>query len=299
MAEQLNLFGEEDIETPRPRARLGGSNSSIVYHDYESFVAKFRDNPKTTDDCFTPKDVYEAVVEYVGTIVDLSDKQILRPFFPGGDYENAVYPWNGIVIDNPPFSMFTKICAFYARHKIPFFLFGPGMTITSCCKYGCTAVVVNNNIVCENGAVVRVDFASNLFGDIMAITAPRLRQMLAACPSQNVKKAMPIFAYPPEVVRVSDLHVICNGDVEYVLHRNECEITKKLDLKDGMFGDFFLVSTEKGEAKEAARQRAQEAASQRAQEAARHATHVELSRRERRIVERLNGNSHYFSNHEL
>lgn len=289
MAEQLNLFGEEDIEVPRPRAGLGGSNSSIVFHDYESFIAKFRDNPKTTDDCFTPKDVYEAVVEWLGSVYDMSDKVILRPFFPGGDYENSDYPENGVVIDNPPFSMFTKICAFYAAHKIPFFLFGPGMTITSCCKYGCTAVMVDNNIVWDNGAVVRVGFASNLFGDIMAMTAPKLRQMLAACPSQNVKKSLPSFAYPPEVVRVSDFHVICNGDVEYVLHCSECAITKKLDHKDGMFGDFFLVSTEKGEAKEAARLRAQEAARLRVQEAARNAVPVELSPRERRIIERLNG----------
>lgn len=289
MPEQLNLFGEEDIEVPRPRAGLGGSNSSIVFHDYESFIAKFRDSPKTTDDCFTPKDVYEAVVEWLGSVYDMSDKVILRPFFPGGDYENSDYPENGVVIDNPPFSMFTKIYAFYAAHKIPFFLFGPGMTITSCCKYGCTAVMVDNNIVWDNGAVVRVDFASNLFGDIMAMTAPKLRQMLAACPSQNVKKSLPSFAYPPEVVRVSDFHVICNGDVEYALHRSECAITKKLDRKDGMFGDFFLASTEKGEAKEAARLRAQEVARLRVQEAARNAVTVELSLRERRIIERLNG----------
>ena len=264
---QLSLFGEEQIERPKPK-RPRGSQSSIVFHDYESFLAKFADNPKTTDDCFTPKDVYEAVVKYVATVIDMSDKVVLRPFFPGGDYENAEYPENGVVIDNPPFSLFTKICG---------------------CKYGCTAVMVDNNIVWDNGAVVRVDFASNLFGDIMAMTAPKLRQMLAACPSQNVKKSLPSFAYPPEVVRVSDFHVICNGDVEYALHRSECAITKKLDRKNRMFGDFFLASTEKGEAKEAARLRAQEVARLRVQEAARNAVTVELSPRERRIIERLNG----------
>lgn len=279
----MNLFGEEELELPKPRARLGGSNSSIVFHDYEGFLAKFQDNPKTTDDCFTPKDVYEAVVEWLGTVYDMTDKVILRPFFPGGDYENSDYPENGVVIDNPPFSMFTKICAFYSRHKIPFFLFGPGMTITSCCKYGCTAVMVDNNIVWENGAVVRVDFASNLFGDIVAMTAPKLRQMLAACPSQNVKKALPQFSYPAEVVRVSDFHVICSGDVDYVLRRSECDLTKKLDYKDGMFGDFFLVSSDKGAEKEAARLRAQEAA--------RNSIPINLSEREHRIINKLNINN--------
>ena len=91
----MDLFGNEDLR-PKPK-RTGSSSQSIVFHDYESFLAKFSENPKTTDDCFTPRDVFEAVVQYVGTVVDLSDKQILRPFFPGGDYVNAVYPENGIV----------------------------------------------------------------------------------------------------------------------------------------------------------------------------------------------------------
>lgn len=109
--------------------RTGGSNNPIVFNDYESFVAKFTDKAKTTDDCYTPQDVYEAVVEYVKSIHDMTGKLILRPFFPGGDYENAEYPENGVVIDNPPFSIFTKICRWYSEKNIPFFLFGPGLTI--------------------------------------------------------------------------------------------------------------------------------------------------------------------------
>ena len=64
----------------------------IVFHDYEGFSAKFKDNPKTTDECWTPKDIYEAVLQYVGEIYPLEGKQILRPFYPGGDYEHAEYP---------------------------------------------------------------------------------------------------------------------------------------------------------------------------------------------------------------
>ena len=149
---QLQLFGDDDIpRPPKPRKISGGSQNPIVFHDYESFVAKFADAPKTTDDCFTPQDVFEAVVKYVGTIYDLQGKAILRPFYPGGDYEHSDYPDDGVVIDNPPFSIFTKVCAFYTRHRIPFFLFGPGLTISSCCKY-CTAVIVSEQITFENGA---------------------------------------------------------------------------------------------------------------------------------------------------
>jgi hypothetical protein len=86
------------------RTPKGGSSNPIVFHDYESYIAKFREQAKTTDDTYTPPDVYEAVVKYVGTIYDLTDKVILRPFYPGGDYRNAEYPEDGVVIDNPPFS---------------------------------------------------------------------------------------------------------------------------------------------------------------------------------------------------
>lgn len=131
---QLQLFDTDEYrpEVKRPR-RDGGSGNPIVFHDYESFVAKFKDNPKTTDDCYTPRDVFEAVVDYVGRTFGLEGKVILRPFYPGGDYESAEYPENGVVIDNPPFSMFTSIVKFYVARGVPFFLFGPGMTIFSIC----------------------------------------------------------------------------------------------------------------------------------------------------------------------
>lgn len=290
MDNQLSLFGEADIPAPpKPKPRKGGSSNSIVFHDYESFVAKFSDNPKTTDDCFTPQDVYEAVVKYVGTVVDLSDKLILRPFFPGGDYEHSEYPENGVVIDNPPFSIFTKCCAFYSRHRIPFFLFGPGLTIASCCKY-CTAVIVADQITFENGAKVKCNFASNLYGDTMITTAPLLNELITACPSQNQKVNLAKFRYPDEVLDVSCMQTICRGGVDFSVSRSECAIIRDLDRhpkRGGLFGDHFLVSVAKGAEKEAARLRSQEAARLRAQEAARQAVPIELSPREKRIVERL------------
>lgn len=274
MAKQLSLFGEDDIpQPPKPKARSGGSANSIVFHDYESFIAKFSENPKTTDDCFTPPDVYDVVVKYVGTIYDLSDKVILRPFFPGGDYEHSDYPDNGVVIDNPPFSIFTKCCAFYTMHKIPFFLFGPGLTIASCCKY-CTAVIVADQITFENGAKVKCNFASNLYGDAMILTAPLLNDLITACPSQNQKVNLPKFRYPDEVLDVSAMQTICRGGIDFVVSRSECVIIRDLDRhpkSGGLFGDHFLLSAEKGAEKEAARQ----------------AIPIELSPREIRIIEKL------------
>lgn len=138
---QMTLFGDAETLKKARKVHINSSGNPIVFRDYASFVAKFTEQPKTTDDCYTPEDVYNAVVEYVGTITDMTGKCILRPFYPGGDYENAEYPDNGIVIDNPPFSMFTKIVRWYLANDVPFFLFGNGMTIMQICKYGATAVI--------------------------------------------------------------------------------------------------------------------------------------------------------------
>ena len=274
MEEQLTLFQEADIpRPPKPKARSGGSANSIVFHDYESFIAKFADNPKTTDDCFTPQDVYEAVVRYVGTIVDLSDKVILRPFFPGGDYEHSDYPDNGVVIDNPPFSIFTKCCAFYARHHIPFFLFGPGLTITSCCKY-CTAVIVADQITFENGAKVKCNFASNLYGDKIITTAPLLNEYITSCKSQDTKVNLPKYEYPDEILSVSDMQTICRGGIDFAVLRSESEVVRDMDHHPkggGLFGDHLMLSAAKAAAKASAQ----------------NIVKIQLSPRERRIVERL------------
>ena len=279
MEQQLNLFGEEEIR-PQPKRPTGGSKSSIVFHDYESFLSKFADNPKTTDDCFTPKDVYEAVVRYVGTVVDLSDKVILRPFFPGGDYENAEYPENGIVIDNPPFSIFTKICAFYTAHKIPFFIFGPGLFITNACKF-CTAVIINNSITFENGAQVPCNFASNLFGDTLVMTAPVLNRLIGNCESQRKKaagKAVYTYKWPIELLSVSDLSIFAREGIDFSVQRDEGLFVRTLDnfpRPSGLFGDHILISEAKAMEKEECERKAHRNVP------------VPLSPREQKIVERL------------
>lgn len=240
-------------------------------------MAKFKDGPKTTDDTYTPKDVYEAVLQYVSEVYDMTGKQVLRPFYPGGDYENAEYPENGVVIDNPPFSMFTKICRFYSERNIPFFLFGPGMTIMSVCGY-CTAVIIGTSITFSNGAVVNCNFATNLLGEIAATTAVRLTKLIKACPSQNRKVNLPVRAYPPELVSVSNLQTIARGDDDFAIPLSNCRIVKNIGGVD-LFGDHLLTSTLLGEAKEQAVERAKEQAGK--------YISVELRTAERMLVQRL------------
>ena len=72
--------------------------------EYNEFVEKF-EQKLTTDDCYTPPAVYDAVQNFVKSITPLNGRKVIRPFFPGGDYEDlSQYPKGCIVIDNPPFS---------------------------------------------------------------------------------------------------------------------------------------------------------------------------------------------------
>ena len=272
-AVQMEMFGD----APTARPGRDGFSRSVVFHDYESFVKKFTDSPKTTDDCYTPQDVYEAVVAYVDTICPLEGKQILRPFFPGGDYEHADYPDDGVVIDNPPFSMFTPICKFYSKQHIPFFLFGPGMTIFSALKY-CSVVIINNSITFSNGAKVRINFATNLLADTWVTTAVSLNEAIGHCPSQNQKANLTKYRYPDELLSVSDFQSIANGDADFSVSRQEAMVVKNLDLhpkKEGLFGSHLLVS--KAAAVKAAAAKA----------AAAKVIPIELSEREQELVKDL------------
>lgn len=130
--------------------------------EYKAFVDKFK--PKlTTDDCYTPPNIYETVKEWVFEHYNLDKStKVIRPFYPG-DYEHAEYPENSIVIDNPPFSILSKIEKFYLARGIRFFLFAPG---TACFKpyNGLHCVCVGGQVTYHNGANVNTSFVTNLGG---------------------------------------------------------------------------------------------------------------------------------------
>lgn len=89
---------------------------------YEQFIEKFKPK-KTTDDCMTPPEIYDVVRDYVCNRWDISPMQVVRPFWPGEDYETYDYSKDSVVIDNPPFSILSRIIKFYLKENIPFFFF--------------------------------------------------------------------------------------------------------------------------------------------------------------------------------
>lgn len=169
--------------------------------DYKKFVEKFQPK-KTTDDCYTPPAVYDAVCDYLEEEYHLNRVDIVRPFVPGGDYKNYQYPANAIVVDNPPFSIMKEILTFYKEREIPFFLFAQAKTILQHASSGSCAVCVCANVVYENGAEVGTSFYSGLPQDrgILAKSAPKL--------ASAIRKAQGLPDDSFNAIREYDEHVV-------------------------------------------------------------------------------------------
>lgn len=198
MSKQFLLF-EEAEEVTKKKTR------NEIFTDYESFLKKFDEKEKTTDDCYTPDDVFQAILQWLSRTVCLVGKKIIRPFYPGGDYLACEYPEDGIVVDNPPFSILSKIVRFYAENEIPFFLFAPALQSLRYSNYA-TSIFIDWSMTFENGASINTNFISNIVGPYAAMTSPELRALIAACPSQKrigKKKVV----YPPKYYGQANLTV--------------------------------------------------------------------------------------------
>ncbi len=126
---------------------------------YEEFVEKFQPK-KTTDDCMTPPAVYDIIADWVTARYGVARSDMVRPFWPGADFE--AFEYNGrVVVDNPPFSIEGKILKYYNEHGIKYFLFAPMLTCFGHLDK-CEAVLIKPAIVYDNGATVRTAFLTNL-----------------------------------------------------------------------------------------------------------------------------------------
>lgn len=243
---------------------------------YESFVEKFKPK-KTTDDCYTPENVYEAVAGWVAEEYGLDRSAFVRPFWPGGDYEAFDYPEGCAVVDNPPFSILSRIKRFYRARGIPFFLFAPTLTLIGDGE-DC-AVAVGVGVTYENGACVNTSFTTNM-EDARMRTAPSLYRAVSLADEANRKagrKELPKYEYPDHVVTAALAAKWCKYGVEYRVGRGESVRISAMDMQRtrgiGAFGGALLLS-ERAAAERAA---AEMAAAER----------WRLSPRERRMVEAL------------
>jgi hypothetical protein len=168
------------------------------------------------------------------------DTQVIRPFFPGGDYENADYPKGCIVVDNPPFSIFSKIVDFYLQNGIKFFLFAPSLTTLGVVvkRNGTTFVHTNIEVTYENGAKVNTGFITNLSPEVFYTTAPALHQAIKAAQDKKAKKTRKL-EYPENIFTVQMATRISRGGlVDFDIKRYQMAAS---DVKK-TFGGCCIIS---------------------------------------------------------
>lgn len=200
---------------------------------YEEFVDKFK--PKlTTDDCYTPPEVYNVVASWAVKEYGWWDREIVRPFWPGGDYERFDYPENCVVIDNPPFSILAKITAFFEKRKIKYFLFAPALT--AFVRQAKSHIGVGVNIIYQNGAVIPTSFISS-DGPTLRSAPSLYSQISRVVEKLKTTKKLPKMQYPPELITSSRLSAYSQYGVDYA--EDKTIFTRRLDSQKGRGKSIF------------------------------------------------------------
>ena len=255
--------------------------------EYQAFVEKFK-SKKTTDDCYTPEPVYEAVRAWAVRRYGLEGRPIVRPFYPGGDYERFDYPEGCVVLDNPPFSILSQICRTYEARGIPFFLFAPTLTLFTVAGGTVNYLPAAAQITYENGAKVNTSFLTNL-GDCKIEMAPDLYAAVSSADAgirAERVAALAKYIYPPHLLSVGGFDIVKRG-VGLRFSASDVSFVRALDAQreagKTIYGAGFLLS-ERAAAERAA---AEKAAAERAAAEKATAEKWQLSEREWEIVHSL------------
>lgn len=242
-------------------AGMAAAEAGEESEEYQAFVDKFKPK-KTTDDCYTPAPVYEAVKTWAIDKYGLTDRPIVRPFYPGGDYQKMTYPDGAVVIDNPPFSIESEIVDFYHAHNIDFFLFVSSLTGFSLLngRDWLKSVIAHASVTYENGAVVTTSFLTSL-GDAKVTVSPDLHDSVetasrAALVERKAPQKMPKYDYPDEVATASGLGYIASHGVSLEFMPDSCTPIRSLESQraagKAIYGGGLLLSSQSAAEKAAA-----------------------------------------------
>ena len=199
--------------------------------EYSEFVDKFKPK-KTTDDCYTPPHIYDTVCRWACKTYQIDPATIVRPFYPGGDYQREDYTGK-VVLDNPPFSIFSQICRYYNDHKIPFFFFAPALTALRC-DDRTTVLTVQFTVVYDNGANVGTSFVTNLSPGVRLWTAPELYEALDEAQkrhAEETKKELPKYEYPDAVLTAPRAGYFSHHGVDLMIRTKDCMRIEALDAQ--------------------------------------------------------------------
>ena len=218
--------------------------------EYDAFEDKFKPK-KTTDDCYTPQLVYEAVLAWASAEYGIPEgTPIVRPFWPDSDFMKTDYPAGCVVLDNPPFSLLATVVRWYCARKISFFLFGPALTLFTAAEQPVCYLATGADITYENGAVVPTSFVTNL--DRMRLrTAPELRAQVQAANAKALRDRkttveLPKYIYPDCVITAAAMQKLSKYGVALDVAPEDAIYTGALDaqraMKKSIFGGGFLLS---------------------------------------------------------
>ena len=218
--------------------------------EYQAFLDKFVPK-KTTDDCYTPDLVYEAVAQWVANEYHVAPRHFVRPFYPGGDYQREQYLPDAIVVDNPPFSILSEIIKFYVEKGIRFFLFAPTLTLFSSSSSSLvTALPVAASVTYENKANVNTSFVTNLEDPSIRLrSVPSLYRVVKEANDRNLeeqRRELPKYAYPDNVVTSAFVARLSRYGIDFSVSRAESVSIDALDAQKeqgrGIYGKGYLVS---------------------------------------------------------
>ena len=219
----------------------------LKFTDYEGFTEKFKPK-KTTDDCYTPQPMYDALGEWLReNCAEIANAtQWVRPFYPGGDYEAFDYPEGCAVVDNPPFSILAQICRFYNRHGIKYWLFAPTLTLFGLVRTGATCVHCGVSVTYANGAVVNTSFVTNCWRtDCHAVMCGSLYKAIEAEEQQRkkeTKKQTNTIVWPDEITSAALLQKVIKGGEDFAFPKGRCNFVGELDNRQQIFGGGLMLS---------------------------------------------------------
>ena len=275
--------------------RMAAGEISEEDEEYQEFLEKFK-LKKTTDDCYTPAPVYDAVARYVEETYGVSRANFVRPIYPGGHNQCEKYPAGCVVVDNPPFSIMSDILKFYHERGIRFFLFAPTLTLfSSSSSSTCTALPCAITVIYENGASVNTSFLTNLEDrSIRFRSAPKLYAMVSEGVDEftrTLRKSLPKYSYPPHIITSTWVGALSRLGIDFVVPVDESEGIIGLDSQKAagkaIYGNGYIVS----DAVKAEREKAEREKAEREKAEREKAERWELSDRELAIIKRLNEHS--------
>ena len=202
--------------------------------DYNEFIKKF-ERKLTTDDCYTPPKIYEVVKDWCVKRYKIDGLNILRPFYPGGDYKQFKYTKNDVVIDNPPFSILHEIIDFYLQNDVKFFIFCDTRTMFSI-KRQMLNYVIGTTIVYENGARVNTSFMTNLSDCKIEINSDLFKQI-----NEQQRKGSAKNGYPRDLLTAGRCEQIARKGVNVKIGCEEIAHTREVG-KTKIYGGGFFVN---------------------------------------------------------